>query len=116
MRRRTRDARKAEPAPALFRREPVKVSDLALFRWLERAGVIDVANLRMALTTALDRAWQAAARIEQEEMLIHAGGMIFLVRDGTVVTVMNEDERPSPARSFHRLQRPGAAGEGGDVG
>jgi hypothetical protein len=110
-----RAARKAQPQPAAAR-PALKVSDHALFRFIERAGVVDVEQLRMALTVALDRAWQAANKLGQDEMLILAGGLVYLVRNGTVVTVMSEDGRHNQAASFRRLQRPNAAGEGGDVG
>lgn len=114
-RREGRGERKAEPEQPSTRRR-LKVSDHALFRFLERAGVVDVEQLRMALTVALDRAWQAAGQLGQSEVLILAGGLVYLVRDGTVVTVMNEDGRHNSGKSFHRLGRRDDAGEGSDVG
>lgn len=115
-RRAAREGRKAAQ-PAAVSRQPLKVSDHALFRFLERAGMVDVDQLRMALSVALDRAWQAAAQLGQSEVLILAGGLVYLVRDGTVVTVMPDDGRHNAGRSFHRLGRSGDTPEaGGDVG
>lgn len=87
------------------RHAPVKVSDHALFRWMERAGVVDVERLRSALSCALDRAWQAAASMNQGELLVLSGGLVYLVRDGVLITVMHEDGRHDHARKLAKLSR-----------
>lgn len=67
--------------------------------------MVDVTQLRMALSVALDRAYQAAAQLQQSEVLILSGGFVFLVREGVVVTVIKEDGRHDHARSMARLRR-----------
>ena len=73
------------------RKAPVHVSNHALFRWLERSGVIEVEALRASLSMALDRAYQAGAAMHQGEFLILAGGMVYVIRDGTVVTCSEDN-------------------------
>lgn len=77
---------------------PLQVSDHAVFRWLQRTGVVDVEQLRADLSRALDRSYQAAASIGGGELLILAGGLVYIVRDGTVITVVEEDGRHRHAR------------------
>lgn len=73
------------------RKAPVHVSNHALFRWLERSGVIEVEALRASLSMALDRAYQAGAAMHQGEFLILAGGMVYVIRDGVVVTCAEDN-------------------------
>ncbi len=114
--RRRQTAKDAQPAPAAPSGR-VRVSDHALFRWLERAGVVDVERLRMALTVALDRAYQAASKMNQEELLILSGGLVYVVRDGTVITVLSDDGRHNHGASLARLRSlAGEAQDGDDVG
>lgn len=80
------------------RKDPVHVSNHALFRWMERSGLIDVEALRMMLSVALDRGYQAAAAMDQGEILILSAGLVYVVRDGTVITVLTEDGRHNHAR------------------
>lgn len=116
-RRAAREGRKADQRPAPVPQPVLKVTDHALFRFLERAGVVDVEQLRQALSVALDRAWQAAGKLGQSEVLILAGGLVYLIRDGVVVTVMPDDKRHNAGRSFHRLgQRNGATGDAPEAG
>lgn len=89
------------------RKDPVHVSNHALFRWLERSGVIEVELLRTSLSMALDRAYQAGAAMHQGEFLILAGGMVFVIRDGTVVTCTEEDAKHGHS---NLLKRPVDAG------
>ena len=83
------NARQARIQPG--RNEPVRVSNHALFRWLERSGVIEVERLRALLSMALDKAYQAGAAMHQGEFLILAGGMVFVIREGTVITCVEND-------------------------
>lgn len=75
------------------RKAPLRITDNALFRWLERGGVIDVPALRAALATTLDRAYQAGASLDQGEFLILSGGLVYIVRDGALITVVDDDGR-----------------------
>ena len=85
--------RSTETAPRVVpgRKDPVHVSNHALFRWLERSGVLEVERLRASLSMALDRAYQAGAAMHQGEFLILAGGMVYVIRDGTVITCDQDD-------------------------
>lgn len=73
--------------------KPVEVSNHALFRWLERTGVVDVEALRAALSLALDRAVAASAAMGAEEFLILSNGLAYVVKNGVVVTVLEQDGR-----------------------
>ena len=86
--------------------KPVEVSNHALFRWLERTGVVDVEALRAALSSALDRAVAASAAMGAEEFLILSNGLVYVVRQGVVVTVTHQDGRykhvrPQQGRDHH---------------
>jgi hypothetical protein len=81
-------------------KEPLRVSDHALVRWLGRTGLVDVEALRTSLSTALDRAYQAGATLEASEFMILSGGLVYLVREGTLVTVFNDAGRASQARTL----------------
>lgn len=76
----------------------IAVTDHALVRWLERSGAMDVAAMRSWLEASLERAAEAANRITTGQYLILADGMVFVCRDGVVVTVLEEDGRHSHAR------------------
>lgn len=81
---------------------PIGISDHALVRWLERAGVLDVEQMRAALATALDRAWQAGAALQAREFLILSDGLVFVVREGVAITVMPDDGRHVRAKAIQR--------------
>ena len=66
----------------------MRVSDHALVRFLDNAGGIDVELLRARLEASLERAGAVADRIGVGDYVIHADGLNYHVRDGTVVTVM----------------------------
>ena len=90
------------------RKDPIKLSDHALFRWLERAGVLDVPQLRAGLSAALDRAYQAGASLEVDNFLIMSGGLVFIVRNGVLVTVTADN---GPGSRANCLVRPNRAAE-----
>lgn len=71
----------------------IEVSNHALLRWLERTGAMDIEQMRAWLAASLDRAASAAARIEATRYLIVADGMVYVVEDGTVITVLDDDGR-----------------------
>ncbi len=77
------------------------VSDHALVRFLERAGGLDVEDLRGRLTLSLARAVDAAASLGVAEFTVKADGLAYLVSSGVVVTVMPDDATPQ-ARTFRR--------------
>ena len=77
-----------------------------MFRWLGRAGVVDVAQLRAGLSAALDRAYQAGASLAAQDFLILSGGLVYIVRDGVLVTVIDDDGRGNQASSLARPNRP----------
>lgn len=71
----------------------IGVTDHALVRWLERTGAMDVETMRAMLAASLERAARAAAVLDQSKYLILADGMVFVVQDATVITVLPEDGR-----------------------
>ena len=64
-----------------------RISDHALVRFLERAGGLDVDQLRSAIGASLARAHTAAVEIGGGDHLIVADGLTWVVRGGVVVTV-----------------------------
>lgn len=68
----------------------LRVSDHALVRFLERAGGYDVEAIRAALEISLARAHTAAEILQTVNYLIHSDGVTFVVRAGTVTTVLEE--------------------------
>jgi len=66
------------------------VSDHALVRFLERAGGLDVEDLRERLTISLARAAEAAAALGAVDFTVKADGLSYLVCGGVVVTVLPE--------------------------
>jgi hypothetical protein len=72
---------------------PIRITDHALLRWLERAGLVDVEALRGAIAGALDRAYCAGAATGTSNFLILAHGMVYVVREDAVTTVVNDDGR-----------------------
>lgn len=76
-----------------------RVSDHALLRFLERSGM-QVEQLRATVEASLDRAGRAAAEIEASQYLIVVADMTFVVRDGTVTTVLPEGSPGMRARAL----------------
>jgi len=89
-------------AKKIAARRELRVSDHALFRWLQRARIIDVEQIRTMLASALDRAFQAGSAMGGGEFIILAEGMVFIIRDDVVVTVVEEDSRHGHARAMAR--------------
>lgn len=77
-----------------------RVSDHALLRFLERAGGLAVEQLRQTLETSLDRAGRAAAELDASEYLIVVDDLTFVVRSGTVTTILPEGSPGSRARAL----------------
>lgn len=66
---------------------PLRVSDHALLRFLERAGGFDVEGLRGSIEGSLKRAVTAAAEIGTGDLIINADGLQYVVCRGVLVTV-----------------------------
>jgi hypothetical protein len=68
-------------------RRRVQVSDVALLRFLERAGAIDVESLRAMIELSLKRAVTAAGKLDAAEFTVTADGLSYIVRDNIVVNI-----------------------------
>jgi len=79
------------------------ISDHALLRFLERGGELDVEGLRQTLSDSLARAHQAALAMGETEYLVKVGNSTFVVRNGTVTTVLPAQ---NPCSQAHQLGRP----------
>ncbi|MGB3317480.1 MAG: hypothetical protein WBA75_00445 [Sphingopyxis granuli] len=82
-----------------------RVSDHALLRFLERAGGLAVEQLRQTLESSLDRAGRAAAELEASEYMIVVDDLTFIVRSGTVTTILSEGTSGSRARALAKAPR-----------
>jgi hypothetical protein len=82
-----------------------RVSDHALLRFLERAGGLAVEQLRQTLESSLDRAGRAAAQIEASEYLVVVDDLTFVVRSGTVTTILPEGTPGARARALAKAPR-----------
>lgn len=86
------------------------ITDHALVRWIERTGFIDLEPVRTAIAASLDRAVAAAGELGLGEFLILCDGLVYVVRDGAVITVIPEDGRHRHARLLvGREKKPGDA-------
>lgn len=74
------------------------VSDHALLRFLERAGGLDIEELRARLANSLARAHDAAISIGADNYLIKADGLLYVVRGETVATVLEERSEHAAAK------------------
>jgi hypothetical protein len=71
----------------------IGVSDHALVRFLERAGGFDVEALRASMAASLARAAAVAEGMQQSRYTIKCDGLIYVVDQGVVVTVLGNGER-----------------------
>ncbi|MBY6244181.1 hypothetical protein, partial [Methylosinus sp. Sm6] len=71
----------------------IGVSDHALVRFLERAGGFDVEALRASMEASLARAAAVADALEQTRYTIKCDGLIYVVEQGVVVTVVGDHGR-----------------------
>jgi hypothetical protein len=67
------------------------VSDHALLRFMERAGDIDVDGLRAGLARSLTRAIAVGDKLNASDYRIVVDGLIYVVRDNVITTVLLED-------------------------
>lgn len=80
-----------------FRRDLVpRVSDHALVRFLERACGFELGPLRTAIQASLNRAVQAAGEIGSNEFTVSADGLLYVVRNGTLVTILDDRDVGKP--------------------
>jgi hypothetical protein len=80
-----------------------RISDHALVRFLERAGGLDVEDLRGRLESSLERAHTAARSISEADYLIKADGLTYVVRGELVSTVL--EDRTAVASAATLAQR-----------
>jgi len=80
--------------------EPIAVSDHALVRWLERTGAVNVQQLKLILAGSLQRASAAAEKVSAGRYVILADGLVYVVRGGVLVTVIEDDGRNSRIRAL----------------
>lgn len=76
----------------------IRVSDHALLRFLERHVGIDIEGLRTDLESSLARAHGAAVSIGVTEYAIRSEGSTWIVRRGTVTTIIPDDRLFGAAR------------------
>ena len=82
-----------------------KITDHALVRFLERAGGMDVEQLRADLSASLERANMAARALSQSDFLIRVDGLLYVVRGENVVTVIDDSDPRQHAGISERLAR-----------
>ncbi|MPZ57594.1 MAG: hypothetical protein GEU91_14060 [Rhizobiales bacterium] len=81
--------------PAHRRPRYITVTDHALIRFMQRAGGVEMEVVRAQLAQALNRARNAADSIGQGSYRIVADGLVYVVKDDNVVTVLHE-HKPLP--------------------
>lgn len=81
-------------------RGSIGVSDHALLRFLERAGGLDIEELRARLGNSLAKAHLAARSITESAYIIKADGLLYVVREDTAVTVIPDDDDYSAAAAL----------------
>lgn len=68
--------------------QAIGISDHALLRFLERAGGLDIEDLRARLASSLARAHLAARSLGDSDYLINSDGLVYVVRGETVTTIV----------------------------
>jgi hypothetical protein len=79
---------------------PLGVSDHALLRFFERAGGLDIEELRARLVNSLIRAHKAARSLGDSDYLIRSDGLVYVVRGETVTTVLEDKGERSHAATL----------------
>lgn len=80
----------------------LQVSDHALLRFLQRGGGMDVEAVRETLAAALARAHAAATEAGGGRYLVVVDGLAFVVRDGVLVTVLEDVDVFTRAQAMSR--------------
>ena len=70
--------------------QPIRMTDHALLRWLERAGLVDVEALRSAIEARLERGHHAALSVGAHRYTIIAHGLVYAVKGNSITTVMTD--------------------------
>lgn len=83
---------------------PISVSDHALYRWMQRTGLLDMEPLKNALAHSLERAAAAANQLESAHYLILADGLIYVVRNQVLVTVLPDQDQHAHVRAMRHEQ------------
>lgn len=78
------------------------ISDQALVRFMERTGM-DTAPLKEMIAATIDRAFQAAMALSLTDCMIVAGGLVYVLRDGVVTTILRDEG--VHARANHHQRR-----------
>lgn len=74
----------------------ISVSDHALIRFLERVAGIDVEAVRSAIAAGLARPVNMAERLGGGDYTIKIDGAVYVVKSGTLVTIMDRVRQPKP--------------------
>ena len=82
------------------------ITDHALVRFLERAGGLDIEELRSELSTSLARAYAAARSVSESDFLIRADGLVYVVRGQNVVSIIDDRKPEQHGRITRGLKRP----------
>ncbi|MDE1917644.1 MAG: hypothetical protein KGJ57_18305 [Sphingomonadales bacterium] len=82
------------------------ISDHALVRFMERTGAADPAPLKNMIAASIDRAFQAAMALKLSDCLIIADGLVYVLRDGVVTTILKDEGiRARASQHFRREGR-----------
>ncbi|MFZ5749076.1 MAG: hypothetical protein ACOY45_15635 [Pseudomonadota bacterium] len=77
------------------------ISDHALVRFLDRAGAMDIENLRARLAASLARAHAAARSVSDSDYLIKVDGLLYVVRGDRVTTVIEDSGEHAAAGALN---------------
>lgn len=80
----------------------IEVTNTALVNWLERTGAADFSGVREAIGKSLAGAAEAAEVLGVGEFLILADGLVYVIREQTLIGVSAEDGRHKHARLLAR--------------
>lgn len=73
---------------------PLAVSDHAVLRWIERVHGIDIALIRDRIREDLAKATVASGKVGAPRYVVRIGSHRYVVKDGTVVTIIAPEARP----------------------
>lgn len=74
----------------MVQRSSIHMTDNAMLRWLERAGLVDVEALRQEIEARLARSHAAALMIGADRYTIIAHGLVYAVKSSNVTTVLSD--------------------------
>lgn len=82
-----------------------KITDHALVRFVERAGGLEIEQLRADLSESLERAYDTARAISASDFLIRVDGLLYVVRGDAVVSVIDDRNATQHGRKLARRDR-----------